>query len=185
MSNRLNFSSIDDAWGIPQNNRKEEDDLNPGKKFNYKKPVDNTLAINSNEITELKEEIQKLKLSQELRTKKVEHFNQNTEQNELSDTLKPCSLIDEHIKKCSMCKNKLLKELSNTHDLKNNKKVIENYKQNEENEDNYDQDYKFNSYSSVLETFDNITPSQKNLLLVIIYGILIIVVTDLVIKDTN
>ena len=78
MSNRLNFSSIDDAWGIPKNQRKEEDEIDPGKKFNYKKPVDNTLAINNNEITELKQEIQKLKLSQELKMNEVEHFNQKT-----------------------------------------------------------------------------------------------------------
>jgi sulfite reductase alpha subunit-like flavoprotein len=176
MSNRLNFSSIDDAWGIPQNNRKEEDDLDPGKKFNYKKPVDNTLAINSNEITELKQEIQKLKLSQELKTKEVEHFNQKT--------IKPCSLIDEHVKKCSMCKNKLLKELSI---VSKNNKQIEHYKQNQEDDDDDYEDN--NNYSNeennynILETFENITPSQKNLLLIIIYGVLIIVVTDLVIKD--
>jgi hypothetical protein len=175
MSNRLNFSSIDDAWGIPKNQRKEEDEIDPGKKFNYKKPVDNTLAINNNEITELKEEIQKLKLSQELKTKEVEHFNQKT--------IKPCSLIDEHVKKCSMCKNKLLKELSN---LPKNNKYLEHYKQNQDDEEyeyeennNYDEESNFN----ILETFNNITPSQKNLLLILIYGILIIVVTDLVIKD--
>jgi sulfite reductase alpha subunit-like flavoprotein len=174
MSNRLNFSSIDDAWGIPNNQRKEEDEIDPGKKFNYKKPVDNTLAINSNEITELKQEIQKLKLSQELKTKEVEHFDQKT--------IKPCSLIDEHVKKCSMCKNKLLKELSS---LQKNNKHIEHYKQNQEDDDDNDNDndnYEESNYN-ILETFDNITPSQKNLLLIIIYGILIIVVTDLVIKD--
>jgi hypothetical protein len=172
MSNRLNFSSIDDAWGIPNNQRKEEDEIDPGKKFNYKKPVDNTLAINSNEITELKQEIQKLKLSQELKTKEVEHFDQKT--------IKPCSLIDEHVKKCSMCKNKLLKELSS---LPKNNKHIEHYKQNQEDDDDNDNDNYEESNYNILETFDNITPSQKNLLLIIIYGILIIVVTDLVIKD--
>jgi hypothetical protein len=179
MSNRLNFSSIDDAWGIPQNQRKEEDEIDPGKKFNYKKPVDNTLAINSNEITELKQEIQKLKLSQGLKTKEVEHFNR--------ETIKPCSLIDEHVRKCSICKNKFLKELSN---LPKKNRHTEHYKQNQEDDDDYDYDndeYEEdnNEYSNfnILETFDNITPSQKNLLLIIIYGILIIVVTDLVIKD--
>lgn len=176
MSNRLNFSSIDDAWGIPKNQRKEEDEIDPGKKFNYKKPIDNTLAINNNEITELKQEIQKLKLSQELKTNEVEHFNQKT--------IKPCSLIDEHVKKCSMCKNKLLKELSS---LPKNNRHMEHYKQNQDDEDDEDNEednyYNEDSGFNILETFDNITPSQKNLLLIIIYGILIIVVTDLVIKD--
>jgi hypothetical protein len=86
-------------------------------------------------------------------------------------------------KKCSMCKNKLLKELSN---LPKNNRHLEHYKQNQEDDEyeyeednNYDEESNFN----ILETFDNITPSQKNLLLIIIYGILIIVVTDLVIKD--
>ena len=176
MSNRLNFSSIDDAWGIPNHQRKEEDEIDPGKKFNYKKPVDNTLAINSNEITELKQEIQKLKLSQELKTKEVEHFNEIT--------IKPCSLIDEHVKKCSMCKNKLLKELSS---LPKNNRHMEHYKQNQkDDEDDYEDNDNYDNEESnfnILETFNNITPSQKNLLLIIIYGILIIVVTDLVIKD--
>ena len=35
------------------------------------------------------------------------------------------------------------------------------------------------------ETFENITPSQKNLLIIIIYGILIILISDLVIKDAD
>jgi sulfite reductase alpha subunit-like flavoprotein len=173
MSNRLNFSSIDDAWGIPNNQRKEEDEIDIGKKFNYKKPVDNTLAINNNEITELKQEIQKLKLSHELKTKEVEHFNQKT--------IKPCSLVDEHIRKCSICKNKLLKELSS---LPKNNRHIEHYKQNQNDEEDDEDDYDNEESSfNILETFDNITPSQKNLLLIIIYGVLIIVVTDLVIKE--
>jgi predicted nucleic acid-binding Zn-ribbon protein len=158
MSNRLNYSSIDDVWGKNINNI----DDNLHQKFNYKKPVENTLSINDNQINELKDEIQRLKNRQE-------HFAQ--------ETIKPCSLIDEHIKKCSICRKKILQEYS--HQEHFNNKVIENYEDNPE-EYNYDEEVQ-----NIMETFENITPSQKNLLLVIIYGVLIIVISDLVIKDTK
>jgi len=70
--------------------------------------------------------------------------------------LKPCMLIEKHLQNCEICSKK----------FNNN---IENYE----------------NYENLKETFENITPSQKNLLIIIIYGILIILISDLIIKDTN
>jgi hypothetical protein len=35
------------------------------------------------------------------------------------------------------------------------------------------------------ETFDNVTPNQKNLLVIILYGILVILISDLIIKQKD
>jgi hypothetical protein len=144
MSNRLNFSSIDDAWGIPEDH---QNDLN--NKFNYQKPKENIMTIDSNEI--------KKPMKQEFKPV----------QETYSDYIKPCSLVDEHIKNCDLCRNKLYK--SNNHSREEHftsRKYIEAY-------NNFD----------LNESFENISPSQKNLLIVILYGILIILISDLIIKE--
>ena len=41
----------------------------------------------------------------------------------------------------------------------------------------------YENLEEINEAFDNITHSQKNLLVVIIYGILVILISDLIIKD--
>jgi cell division protein FtsL len=194
MNNRLNYSSIDDAWG--QNNTILNDKPQPIQQTQENwKNVNTTLSISSNEISELKDEIKKLK--------ETEHFHQ--------ETLKPCSLVNDHVKKCNICRNNMMKELQNYEQFSNTsvpnipnnnrerinnnrerinnyrKKQIEQYNDLEENqeEDNLEEDNQEQESNYILETFENITPSQKNLLLVIIYGILIIVISDLIIKDTK
>jgi DNA-binding cell septation regulator SpoVG len=201
MNNRLNYSSIDDAWGTNKNN---SNDKAHSIQQNWKN-VNNTLPISSNEILEIKDEIKKLK--------EIEHFNQKTQ-----ETLKPCSLVNDHVKKCSICRNNMIREIremqgmqgiqgmqemqneqySNipvTHNIPRNnrekinkyrKRQIEQYNDLEEEEEKQQQEQQEEDSSNIiLETFENITPSQKNLLLIIIYGILIIVISDLVIKDTE
>jgi hypothetical protein len=197
MNNRLNYSSIDDAWGTIKNN---SNDKAHSIQQNWKN-VNNTLPISSNEILEIKDEIKKLK--------EIEHFNQKTQ-----ETLKPCSLVNDHVKKCSICRNNMIREIreiqgmqemqneqySNipvTHNNPRNnrekinkyrKRQIEQYNDLEEEEKEQQQEENKQEQESsniILETFENITPSQKNLLLIIIYGILIIVISDLVIKDTE
>ena len=188
MNNKLNYSSLDDAWSKNINS-----DDNSIKQENNWKNSNNVLSISSNEISELKNEINNLK---QIQKNSIEHFEQNT--------IKPCSLVNEHLKKCSICRNNIIKELQNINDninedfdntinpnsnnnihhhkRKNNfrKKQFEHY--NEFDKNNILED---NEESNILESFENITPSQKNLLLVIIYGILIIVISDLIIKDTK
>jgi len=165
MNNKLNYSSLDDAWGknIISNDKQPEQ----SEKYTNWKNQDNTLSISSNEILELKEEINKLKIKE--KNKNIEYFEQDK-----NNELKPCSLVNEHVKKCSICRNNMMKELREINN--SGKKYIENYNGSTNNDEE-----PFN----LLETFENITPSQKNLLLVIIYGILIIVISDLIIKDTK
>jgi hypothetical protein len=140
MSNRLNFSSIDDAWGIPEDH---QNDL---------KPKENIMTIDSNEI--------KKPMKQEFKPV----------QETYTDYIKPCSLVDEHIKKCELCRNKLNRSNNSNnyipHEHFTSKKYIEAY-------NNFD----------LNESFENISPSQKNLLIVILYGILIILISDLIIKE--
>lgn len=207
MNNRLNYSSIDDAWGQNNTISNNKPHLTQRLQENWKN-VNTTLPISSNEISELKDEIKKLK--------ETEHFQQ--------ETLKPCSLVNDHVKKCNICRNNMMKELQNYEEFSNasvpnasvsntnvlntrvsntnvlngsrnnrerindyRKKQIEQYNDLEDNleEDNLEEDNPEEESNYILETFENITPSQKNLLLVIIYGILIIVISDLVIKDTK
>jgi hypothetical protein len=138
MSNRLNYSSLDDAWKLSDN-----------KKFNYQKPKENIMTIDSNEI---KQPIKK-------------KFNPVVET--YQGYLKPCDLIDEHLKNCEICRNKFQNKSSS--------KVSKNYLETIEN---------FNT-ADLYENFENISPSQKNLLVIILYGILIILISDLIIKESN
>ena len=52
MNSRLNYSSLEDAWGIQVNsNSKNEPTSVPlEKRFKYQKPKENILSIDSNEI---------------------------------------------------------------------------------------------------------------------------------------
>lgn len=163
MSNRLNFSSIDDAWGLPPETLNDQESLN--KKFNYQKPKENIMTIDSNEI--------KKPMRQEF----------NPVQETFSDYIKPCTLVDDHIKNCELCRNKLLASIKtekkpvNTNNsyinehmtsdiISNSRKYIESY----------------NSFD-LNESFENISPSQKNLIIVVLYGFLIILISDLIIKE--
>jgi hypothetical protein len=140
MSNRLNYSSIDDAWG----------DLN-NKKFNYRKPTENILTIDSNEV---KKDFKPVK----------ETF---------TEYVKPCSLVDEHIKNCDICKNKLSINVNQKQPKPDNSIIKKlNIQEN------------FNSFD-LNENFENISPSQKNLLVIVLYGILVILISDLIIKEKN
>ena len=144
MSNRLNFSTLDDAWK-----------LSDTKNFSYQKPKENIMTIDSNEIKQpMKNEFKPVKET-------------------YSDYIKPCELIDDHIKNCVTCRNKL----QNSINFKNqeNASFSKNYLENIENFNNFD----------LNENFENISPSQKNLLVIILYGILIILISDLIIKERN
>jgi hypothetical protein len=148
MSNKLNFSSLNDAWGIPEPEPET-------KKFNYQKPKENIMSIDSNEI--------KKPMRQEFKPV----------QETYSDYIKPCTLVDEHIKNCEICKSKLtmqktpqIEHMSNISNISN--QITETY----------------NSFD-LNESFENISPSQKNLLIVVLYGLLIILISDLIIKEKN
>jgi hypothetical protein len=150
MSNKLNFSSINDAWGLPPEELDDEEPLT--NKFNYQKPKENILTINSNEIVKpIRQEYKPI-------------------QETFTEYIKPCSLFDEHIKKCELCRNKLIKNSQNTnfHNTREHmtSNIIETY-------NNFD----------LNESFENISPSQKNLIIVILYGFLIILISDLIIKE--
>ena len=156
MSNKLNFSSINDAWGLPPEELDDEEPLT--NKFNYQKPKENILTINSNEI--VKPMRQEYKPVQETFT----------------EYIKPCSLVDEHIKNCELCRNKLHTKNNLIEDRRNTNfqntrehmtsQIIETY----------------NSFD-LNENFENISPSQKNLIIVVLYGFLIILISDLIIKE--
>jgi len=152
MSNRLNFSSLNDAWGLPETSEEIVQDIPLNKKFNYQKPKENIMTIDSNEI--------KKPMRQEFKPV----------QETYSDYIKPCNLVDEHIKNCELCRSKLQKQ--------NTKPMMEHMS----NTENYVESY--NSFD-LNESFENISPSQKNLLIVVLYGILIILISDLVIKEEN
>ena len=146
MSNRLNFSSIDDAWGITQEN-----------KFNYRKPNENILSIDSNEV---KKDFKPVKET-------------------YTGYIKPCSLVDDHIKNCELCRNRLA--LTN-HEQYTNTYIRENIPNPIASINNIVETY--NSFD-INENFENISPSQKNLLVVVLYGILVILISDLIIKEKN
>jgi len=148
MSNRLNFSSIDDAWGITQEN-----------KFNYRKPNENVLSIDSNEVKK--------------------DFNPVKET--YTGYIKPCSLVDDHIKNCELCRNRLA--LTNHEQYTNTKtNIIQTLPNPISSINNIVETY--NSFD-INENFENISPSQKNLLVVVLYGILVILISDLIIKEKN
>jgi hypothetical protein len=156
MSNRLNFSSIDDAWGLPPETLNDQESLN--KKFNYQKPKENIMTIDSNEI--------KKPMRQEF----------NPVQETFTDYIKPCSLVDDHIKNCELCRNKLLAT------IKTEKKPVNEHMSSDiiNNSRKYIESY--NSFD-LNESFENISPSQKNLIIVVLYGFLIILISDLIIKE--
>jgi hypothetical protein len=160
MSNRLNFSSIDDAWGLPHENLNDQEPLN--KKFNYQKPKENILTIDSNEV--------KKPMRQEFKPV----------QETFTEYIKPCSLIDDHIKNCELCRNKLLAQLRT--DRKPNNTIISEHMTS----DIFNNSKKYIEYYNnfdLNENFENISPSQKNLIIVVLYGFLIILISDLIIKE--
>ncbi len=160
MSNRLNFSSIDDAWGLPPESSNDQEPLN--KKFNYQKPKENIMTIDSNEI--------KKPMRQEFKPV----------QETFTDYIKPCSLVDDHIKNCDLCRNKLLASIR--HEKKSNNINISEHMTSDiiSNSRKYIESY--NSFD-LNESFENISPSQKNLIIVVLYGFLIILIYDLIIKE--
>jgi hypothetical protein len=170
MSNRLNFSSIDDAWGLPPENLHEEP-LN--KKFNYQKPKENIMTISSNEITKpMKQEFKPV-------------------QETYTDYIKPCTLVDDHIKNCELCRNKLLASLENTRNTRNTRNTSNMNNVSEHMTSNMFDDSRkylaktqemYNNFD-INENFENISPSQKNLIIVVLYGFLIILISDLIIKE--
>jgi hypothetical protein len=157
MSNRLNFSSIDDAWGLPPENYNQEP-LN--NKFNYQKPKENIMTIDSNEI--------KKPMKQEFKPV----------QETYTDYIKPCTLVDDHIQHCELCRNKLRSKInSNNYNHSSTEHMTSNI---------FDNSKKYlESYNSfdLNESFENISPSQKNLIIVVLYGFLIILISDLIIKE--
>jgi hypothetical protein len=181
MNNRLNYSTLEDAWGsLIDNNINLDQKIQPlntnikgssikestiKNNYTYRKPTNNILEINSNEI--VSNDIGSVEIGANEIPKKqmIEHFESR---------LNPCTLIDNHMKQCEICRNKFAieKKIESNHQLSRkidikSKDGIEHYENLEE----------------INEAFDNITHSQKNLLVVIIYGILVILISDLIIKD--
>ena len=89
-----------------------------------------------------------------------------------SDYIKPCELIDDHMKNCAICRSKFQNTIPK---IEESASFSKNYLENIENFNNFD----------LNENFENISPSQKNLLVIILYGILIILISDLIIKERN
>ena len=181
MNNKLSYSTLEDAWGsLIDNNNNLDPKIQPlntnikgssikestiKNNFTYKKPTQNILEINSNEI--ISNDIGSIEIGANEIPKKqmIEHFESR---------LNPCTLIDNHMKQCEVCKNKFAL----------NKKIESNHKlQAKINLKNNDAIEHYENLEEIKESFDNITHSQKNLLVVIIYGILVILISDLIIKD--
>ncbi len=191
MNNRLNYSSIEDAWGLS----KENDEPVPIQ------PEEKAKKLTSSEST-WKKNVKKNIMSIDSNEIKNKHFQPIKETFSSNHSFKPCNLIDDHISKCKLCREKYYEMES--------KKYLER-KIDEEEEDD-DEDIKIKKLEdrlvnrnvetfgnikptlieryanklnkiNIIEEFENITPSQKNLLIIIIYGILIILISDLVIKD--
>jgi len=168
MSNRLNFSNINDAWGIDteESNAIRSDSVSRPQKFSYKKPKENIMSIDSNEI--------KIPIKKEFKPI----------QETYSDYIKPCSLVEEHIKNCDICKSKLGKnhnELGNNNIIKRLGNTSEHMTSNILNMSKEYLDTNFD----LNEHFENVSPSQKNLLIIVLYGILIILISDLIIKEKD
>ena len=148
---RLNFSSLNDAWGVPDNT----DTI--AYKHSYKKQKEIGMTINSNEI------------------KKLEPIKET-----YSGYIKPCSLVEEHISKCEICRNKLLHP-----ELPQNDSIVDKLiNQTEHMTSSITQEY-LDTNLNISEHFENISPSQKNLIIIVLYGILIILISDLIIKEKN
>jgi hypothetical protein len=161
MSNKLNYSNLDDAWGIPElKESKSEIDQPLTKRFNYQKPSnkENILTINSNEIS-----------------KPLKHGFKPVQET-YTDYIKPCDLVSHHVHNCEICRKNLIKSLENFEQKQETNNKIENFIPNTNIIETY------NSFD-LNESFENISPSQKNLLIVILYGILIILISDLIIKE--
>ena len=148
---RLNFSSLNDAWGVPDNT----DTI--AYKHSYKKPKEIGMTINSNEI------------------KNLEPIKET-----YSGYIKPCSLVEEHISKCEICRNKLLENISPQNDSIVDKLI----NQTEHMTSSITQEYLDTNFN-ISEHFENISPSQKNLIIIVLYGILIILISDLIINEKN
>lgn len=147
MNNKLNYSTINDAWGSGE-----------PKKFAYQKPKENVMNINSNEIQVPNKQIKET----------------------FSDYIKPCSLVEEHLHRCEICKNKLK---DHNHDESVMEKLDKTREHMTSNIMNISKEYL--DYNDISEHFENISPSQKNLLVIILYGILIILISDLIIKEKD
>jgi len=160
MNNKLNYSTLEEAWGT---------NIVPASDYSYDKEqfTGNLLSVNK----ELGENIINTTINNKpnnVQTNTVPNNVPNTVLNNIQTNTVPtklpvnilnhiedinsCILIEEHLKNCKVCNNKFSK--------KKNKKYIR-------------------------ETFENITPNQKNLLIIIIYGILIILISDVLINDTD
>jgi len=162
MNSRLNYSTLEDAWGI-QTPKNESTSIPLEKRYNYKKPKENILSIDSNEIKKpIRESFQPVK-------------------RKYNGQLKACDLIDDHLNKCATCRNKVLASRKKEYfSYDSSQKEIENF--HEANQNNILERF---SSESLKETFENITPSQKNILIIILYGILVILISDLVIKEND
>ena len=93
-----------------------------------------------------------------------------------TDYIKPCDLVSHHVHNCEICRKNLIKSLENFEQKQETYNKIENFIPNTNIIETY------NSFD-LNESFENISPSQKNLLIVILYGILIILISDLIIKE--
>ena len=162
MNSRLNYSTLEDAWGVTPSEKSNIDITTVAldKKFKYKKPQENILSIDSNEIIKpIRESFQPVKRK----------YNGN---------LKACDLIDDHINKCSTCRNKILASRKKEYFSYDSAKEVEHFHDSNNILENF-------TTENLKETFENITPSQKNLLIIILYGILVILISDLVIKEND
>ena len=162
MNSRLNYSTLEDAWGLPasENSKSDITSVPVDKKFKYRKPQENILSIDSNEIKKpIRESFQPVRRK----------YNGN---------LKACDLIDDHLNKCATCRNKVLGSRKKDYFSYDSPKELEHFQETNNILENFSTD-------SLKETFENITPSQKNLLIIILYGILVILISDLVIKEND
>ena len=103
-----------------------------------------------------------------------------------SGYIKPCTLVEDHISKCELCRNNLLKQLQEP--VTENHSIVDKLMQQKEHMTssiiNKSKEYLDTNFD-INEGFENISPSQKNLLIVVLYGILIILISDLIIKEKN
>ena len=162
MNSRLNYSTLEDVWGIPasENYKSDITSIPLDKKFKYRKPQENILSIDSNEIKKpIRESFQPIKRK----------YNGN---------LKACDLIDDHLNKCATCRNKVLASRKKEYFSHDSPKELEHFQETNNILENF-------STENLKETFENITPSQKNILIIILYGILVILISDLIIKEND
>jgi len=182
MNNRLNYSTLEDAWGSLIDNNTDTDTVLKGSSikestiknnFTYKKPTNNILDINTNEVPTNDIGSVEVGANEIPRKQMIETFESR---------LNPCTLIDNHMNHCDSCKNKFLNKIDSKIGSKIRSKIESkiNIKHRDADTDAIEH---YGSFEDIKETFDNITHSQKNLLVIIIYGILIILISDLIIKE--